>query len=69
MACLSVPVFGQLVDKIKAPNTDPFRTIRRGRQLFQRKFSRLEGLAPITGDGSGDTSGPLFTRHRQLCPV
>ena len=90
MACLSVPVFGQLVDKIKAPNTanegisrpliggpypsqvgegrtgtdanaslnviafDPFRAIRRGRQLFQRKFSRLEGLGPITGDGSGD---------------
>jgi hypothetical protein len=33
---------------------DPFRAIRRGRQLFQRKFSRLEGLGPITGDGSGD---------------
>jgi hypothetical protein len=33
---------------------DPFRAIRRGRQLFQRKFSRLEGLGPITGDGFGD---------------
>ena len=33
---------------------DPFRSIRRGRQLFQRKFTRREGLGPITGDGSGD---------------
>ncbi len=32
---------------------DPFRAIRRGRQLFQRKFTRLEGLGS-TGDGSGN---------------
>jgi hypothetical protein len=33
---------------------DPFRAVRRGRQLFQRKFSHAEGLGPITGDGTGD---------------
>lgn len=33
---------------------DPFRAIRRGRQLFQRKFSRLEGQGPVTGDGFGN---------------
>jgi hypothetical protein len=33
---------------------DPFRAIRRGRQLFQRKFTRLEGLGPVSGDGFGD---------------
>jgi di-heme oxidoreductase (putative peroxidase) len=33
---------------------DPFRAIRRGRQLFQRKFTRLDGVGPITGDGVGD---------------
>jgi hypothetical protein len=89
---LSVPLFGQLVDKNKAPNLanegitrplvggpypsqigegragtdwntsanvirlDPFRAIRRGRQLFQRKFSKLEGVGPITGDGFGDVN-------------
>ncbi len=33
---------------------DPFRSIRRGRQLFQRKFRLAEGLGPRTGDGVGD---------------
>ena len=33
---------------------DPFRAIRRGRQLFQRKFTRLQGLGPGVGDGHGD---------------
>ncbi|MBI1792522.1 MAG: thiol oxidoreductase-like protein [Acidobacteria bacterium] len=33
---------------------DPFRSIRRGRQLFQRKFTRHEGQGPTIGDGSGD---------------
>ena len=33
---------------------DPFRSIRRGRQLFQRKFTRAEGLGPRTDDGIGD---------------
>ena len=33
---------------------DPFRAIRRGRQLFQRKFTRGEGQGPGVGDGAGD---------------
>ena len=33
---------------------DPFRAIRRGRQLFQRKFTFEEGSGPLTGDGRGD---------------
>jgi hypothetical protein len=33
---------------------DPFRAIRRGRQLFQRKFTQAQGLGPQLGDGSGD---------------
>ncbi len=33
---------------------DPFRSIRRGRQLFQRKFTGAQGLGPRTGDGVGD---------------
>ena len=34
---------------------DPFRAVRRGRQLFQRKFTRDQGQGPITGDGDGKT--------------
>src|SRR5262244_262365 len=33
---------------------DPFRSIRRGRQLFQRKFTRAEGQGPVMNDGFGD---------------
>jgi len=33
---------------------DPFRAIRRGRQLFQRKFTRAQGQGPGVGDGSGN---------------
>jgi hypothetical protein len=33
---------------------DPFRSIRRGRQLFQRKFELSQGLGPRTGDGDGE---------------
>ena len=33
---------------------DPFRAIRRGRQLFERKFSRIEGQGPLSNDGFGD---------------
>ncbi len=45
---------------------DPFRSIRRGRQIFQRKFAREQGLGPITGDGAGnietdDTIGAGFS--------
>lgn len=35
---------------------DPFRAIRRGRQIFQRKFLRSEGQGPITGEGDGVTN-------------
>jgi len=38
---------------------DPFRAIRRGRQLFQRKFSRSEGSGPGVGDGVGDVQANL----------
>src|SRR5215813_14634695 len=33
---------------------DPFRAIRRGRQIFQRKFLRVEGQGPLSQDGVGD---------------
>jgi mono/diheme cytochrome c family protein len=33
---------------------DPFRAIRRGRQLFQRKFTLIEGQGSLTSDGRGD---------------
>ncbi|HTS35955.1 MAG TPA: di-heme oxidoredictase family protein [Candidatus Solibacter sp.] len=35
-------------------NRDPYRSIRRGRQLFQRKFTRAQGQGPGEGDGLGD---------------
>jgi hypothetical protein len=35
-------------------NRDPFRAVRRGRQLFQRKFTRLQGQGATEGDGVGD---------------
>jgi hypothetical protein len=38
---------------------DPFRSIRRGRQLFQRKFNKTEGQGPVTGDGFGDINTNL----------
>ena len=33
---------------------DPFRAVRRGRQLFQRKFAHSQGQGPAEGDGFGD---------------
>ncbi len=33
---------------------DPFRAIRRGRQLFQRKYTIPQGVGPITLNGQGD---------------
>lgn len=33
---------------------DPFRSIRRGRQIFQRKFTMAQGNGPRTNDGIGD---------------
>src|SRR6266545_2211276 len=39
---------------------DPFRAIRRGRQLFQRKFLRAQDQGPLAGpDGSGDINTNL----------
>ena len=40
---------------------DPFRSIRRGRQLFQRKFLRTQGAGPIADDliGGGDIETSL----------
>jgi mono/diheme cytochrome c family protein len=38
---------------------DPFRSIRRGRQLFQRKFTREQANGPIAGDGKGDVNSAL----------
>jgi hypothetical protein len=37
---------------------DPFRSIRRGRQIFQRKFTLAQGSGPRTDDGiGGDVNG------------
>ncbi|MEK6677390.1 MAG: di-heme oxidoredictase family protein [Planctomycetota bacterium] len=33
---------------------DPFRSIRRGRQIFQRKYTVAQGVGPRTNDGVGD---------------
>jgi hypothetical protein len=33
---------------------DPFRAIRRGRQLFQRKFLRSQGHGPLSQDAAGN---------------
>jgi len=39
---------------------DPFRAIRRGRQIFQRKFTLEQGQGPLTGDGAGDVNTQLI---------
>jgi hypothetical protein len=39
---------------------DPFRAIRRGRQLFQRKFTRKDGQGPLTADGAGQVETELI---------
>jgi len=38
---------------------DPFRSIRRGRQLFQRKFTRRQGQGPGVLDGVGDIDNTI----------
>jgi hypothetical protein len=38
---------------------DPFRSIRRGRQLFQRKFTRLQGQGANEKDGVGDINSDI----------
>jgi hypothetical protein len=40
-------------------NRDPFRAIRRGRQLFQRKYTRAQGMGPLSGDGAGNIETTL----------
>ena len=35
-------------------NRDPFRSIRRGRNIFQRKFTVAQGQGPRTNDGVGN---------------
>jgi hypothetical protein len=39
---------------------DPARAIRRGRQLFQRKFLREQGQGPLFNDGDGDINTTLI---------
>src|SRR5205814_10253439 len=38
---------------------DPFRAVRRGRQLFQRKFTVSQGQGPGVGDGFGNINTTL----------
>ncbi len=40
-------------------NRDPVRSIRRGRNLFQRKFTVEQGFGPRTGDGRGDIAADV----------
>jgi cytochrome c2 len=40
-------------------NRDPFRSVRRGRQLFQRKFTRLQGQGANEKDGVGDINNDI----------
>src|SRR5215467_5004478 len=40
-------------------NRDPYRSIRRGRQLFQRKFTQAQGVGPNEGDGVGDLNSDI----------
>ncbi|HET8798416.1 MAG TPA: di-heme oxidoredictase family protein [Thermoanaerobaculia bacterium] len=44
---------------------DPFRAIRRGRQIFQRRFTRDQGQGPVTGDGPLDPTS-LTTNSRAI---
>jgi hypothetical protein len=50
---------------------DPFRSIRRGRQLFQRKFTQLQGQGANEGDGSGDinTNGAIGAGLSDSCAL
>ena len=40
-------------------NRDPFRAVRRGRQIFQRKFVRSQGQGPLFHDGLGNINVDL----------
>jgi hypothetical protein len=52
-------------------NRDPFRSIRRGRQLFQRKFTHAQGQGPNEGDGVGDldTDGAIGAGLSDSCAL
>jgi len=52
-------------------NRDPFRSVRRGRQLFQRKFTRAQGQGANEGDGSGDlnTNGAIGAGLSDSCAL
>jgi hypothetical protein len=41
-------------------NRDPARSVRRGRQIFQRKFTRENGQGPLELDGEGDVGSTLI---------
>ena len=45
---------------------DPFRAIRRGRQLFQRKFTRAQGQGPLAGMALRRHVPERATGHRLL---
>src|SRR5262250_1587873 len=50
---------------------DPFRSIRRGRQLFQRKFTRMQGQGANDSDGVGDlnTNGAIGAGLSDSCAL
>lgn len=50
---------------------DPFRSVRRGRQLFQRKFTRLQGQGANEGDGVGElnSNGALGAGLSDSCAL
>jgi hypothetical protein len=50
---------------------DPFRSIRRGRQLFQRKFTHAQGQGANEGDGVGDlnTDGAIGAGLADSCAL
>src|SRR5215470_9240508 len=50
---------------------DPFRSIRRGRQLFQRKFTRMQGQGANDSDGVGDlnTNGAIGAGLADSCAL
>jgi hypothetical protein len=67
---------GAGVGNVMTPNSsifiikrDPARSIRRGRQLFQRKFTEWQGLGPRTGDGTGniETDGSIGAGLADSC--
>jgi len=52
-------------------NRDPFRAIQRGRQLFQRKWTRAQGQGPGVNDGVGnlDTTPAIGSGLTDSCAM